>query len=148
MDRFRRALTWLIAIGSTIVGRGIGVAAAAYLGYWAFPAYLAVDLVAAFFIVWLHGESAPRDPPWLAKKFRVSEAGFTHASALIRALAYLGLLLIALVLGTLFAAAFIRGIGFRGKSAYKLAAAITVPASLFWTGVYYGFVLSFKNFFV
>ena len=147
MDRFRRALAWLIAIGSTIAGRGLGVATAAYLGYWAFPAYLAVDLVAAFFIVWLHGETTPRDPPWLAKKFRVSEASLTHASALIRALAYLGLLLIALVLGTLFAAAFIRGMGFCGKRAYKLAAAITVPASLFWTGAYYGFVLTFKTYF-
>lgn len=150
MAKFRRVFAWLIASGfalANLVIRGGVVATVAYLGYLSFPIYLVLDLSAALFVTWLHGEAEQGREPWLQKKLRVSEANLRSESKAVRMMTFLALFLIALVLGTLFSAALIRGMGFKGRTAYILTIAITVPASLLWTGIYYGFVLAFKEYF-
>lgn len=151
MAKFRRGLARIISLGSipaNIFWKGGMVATMAYLGYWAFPLYLFTDVAAAFLLVWLYGEPKARQMPWLARTLGVTSANLTHSSFWVRMLAISSLFLVGMVLGTLVSAGLIREVGFRGKSAYSLTSAITVPCSLLWTGIYYGFALAFQTYFV
>ncbi len=147
MERVRRILAWAIGSGSailTIIIRGGIVATVVYLGCWAYPVYLVADCATALFVAWLYGNSQPLKESWLSRKLGISEEKLRSGSIFIRILAYLALLLVAALCGPPFAATILRGMGFNGKKAYCLVLGVTIPASIFWTTVYLGFIEAFR----